>query len=176
MRQRQEVREEFLDALHRALKRPVDDPKLPLNLDFIYGSVEGEEATRFLPLDGQQRLTTLFLLHWYLAWQDGCWKEFSELLCPNENSRFSYYVRPSSIEFYNALVKFQPDGSPDSLESLSKLLTNQPWYFRYWRFDPTIQSSLIMLDAIHQRSVIPAISISGSLILKDPGYLPTAGS
>ena len=146
-----EVREEFLYALYGALKLPADDPKLPLNLDFIYGSLEGEEATRFLPLDGQQRLTTLFLLHWYLAWQDGCWKKFSELLCPNGNSRFSYAVRPSSTEFYDALVKFQPEGSPDSLESLSRLLTNQPWYFRYWRLDPTIQSSLRMLDAIHQR-------------------------
>lgn len=146
-----EVREEFLDALHGALKLPADDPTLPLNLDFIYGSVEHKGATCFLPLDGQQRLTTLFLLHWYLAWQDGCWEEFLELLCPNDNSRFSYAVRPSSTEFYNELVKFRPKGSPDSFESMSRLVTNQSWYFRYWRLDPTIQSSLRMLDAIHQR-------------------------
>ena len=146
-----EVRKEFLDALHGALNLPADDPALPLNLDFIYGSLENEGATRFLPLDGQQRLTTLFLLHWYLAWQDGCREGFLELFCPNDKSRFSYAVRPSSTEFYNALVKFQPEGSPDSFESLSRLVTNQSWYFRYWRLDPTIQSSLKMLDAIHQR-------------------------
>ena len=57
------VRELFLMALDEALRKPVDDPTLPLNLDFIYGSVEGQKETRFLPLDGQQRLTTLFLLH-----------------------------------------------------------------------------------------------------------------
>src|SRR5437773_11386083 len=62
-----EVRTEFLGALEGALRRPADDPSLPLNLDFIYGSVEGQQETRFYPLDGQQRLTTLFLLHWYLA-------------------------------------------------------------------------------------------------------------
>ena len=146
-----EVRKEFLDALHGALSLSADDAALPLNLDFIYGSVEGDGVTRFLPLDGQQRLTTLFLLHWYLAWRDGCWKEFLELLCPDGNSRFSYAVRPSSTEFYDALVKFQPEGSPDSLESLNHLVKNQSWYFRYWRLDPTIQSSLRMLDAIHQR-------------------------
>ncbi|XUP88632.1 hypothetical protein B6672_009185 [Campylobacter jejuni] len=31
-------------------------------LDFIYGSVKNDV---FLPLDGQQRLTTIFLLYWY---------------------------------------------------------------------------------------------------------------
>lgn len=31
-----------------------------INLDFIYGNVDNGV---FLPLDGQQRLTTLFLLH-----------------------------------------------------------------------------------------------------------------
>jgi hypothetical protein len=71
-----EVREEFLNALEAALKKPADDPMLPLNLDFIYGSVEGDDETRFLPLDGQQRLTTLFLLHWYLAWRDEQWDVF----------------------------------------------------------------------------------------------------
>lgn len=146
-----EVREEFLEALHSALSLPTDNPALPLNLDFIYGCVEDEDEKRFLPLDGQQRLTTLFLLHWYLAWRDGCWDEFSELFCPHGNSRFSYKVRQSSTEFYDALVKFQPDESPESVESLSFLVTNQPWYFRYWRLDTTIQSSLRMLDAIHRR-------------------------
>ena len=146
-----EVRDEFLDALHRALILDADDDALPLNLDFIYGSVEDEGKTRFLPLDGQQRLTTLFLLHWYIAWADSCWESFRELLLADGHSRFSYGVRPSSTEFFNALVKFQPDESPDSLESVSRLVTNQPWYFRYWRLDSTIQSSLRMLDAIHQR-------------------------
>ena len=146
-----EVRKEFLDALYGALSLPTDDPALPLNLDFIYGSVEGDGVTRFLPLDGQQRLTTLFLLHWYLAWRDGCWEEFMESICPTGNSRFRYAVRPSSTEFFDCLVKFRPEGSPDSLHSLSRLVKNQSWYFRYWRHDPTVQSSLKMLDAIHQR-------------------------
>ncbi len=59
----EEVRQDFLRAIKVALDKPADDPSLPFNLDFIYGSVEGPENTRFLPLDGQQRLTTLFLLH-----------------------------------------------------------------------------------------------------------------
>ena len=52
------VRKEFLDYLYDAIT------KTPKTLDFIYGTIKDGELT---PLDGQQRLTTLFLLHWYAA-------------------------------------------------------------------------------------------------------------
>lgn len=147
-----QVRDEFLSALESALLLPPGDPSLPMNLDFVYGSVEENEGqTRFNPLDGQQRLTTLFLLHWYLAWKDGRFAEFVDLFRDGDRSRFSYSVRPSSNEFFNELVSFEPDCSPSDVTSLSKFLVNQPWYFRSWRLDPTIQSVLTMLDAIHSR-------------------------
>ena len=146
-----EVLDAFLDALQKALELPPNDSSLPLNLDFIYGSIEGQKTTRFQPLDGQQRLTTLFLLHWYLAWLDDCTIEFLDILMSNGESRFSYAVRQSATEFYDRLVQFKPEGSPDSDEVVSSLITNQPWYYSYWRLDPTIQSSLQVLDAIHER-------------------------
>lgn len=146
-----EVRDDFLQAIEVALNKPADDPSLPFNLDFIYGSVEGGEETRFLPLDGQQRLTTLFLLHWYLAWKDGEWDTFTKLFRVNSKSRFSYSVRPSSNEFFDAFVSFEAEGTPEDVIQLSELITDQPWYFRSWRLDPTIQSALLMLDAIHDR-------------------------
>lgn len=66
-----QVREEFLAAIKEKLRLPAGDPSLPMNLDFIYGSVvRSDDQSLFVPLDGQQRLTTLFLLHWYLAWHD----------------------------------------------------------------------------------------------------------
>ncbi|MBU4389626.1 MAG: DUF262 domain-containing protein [Proteobacteria bacterium] len=146
-----EVREDFLNALEDALKKPADDPTLPLNLDFIYGSVEGDDETRFLPLDGQQRLTTLFLLHWYLAWKGQQWDEFGRMFRANGHARFSYSVRPSSNEFFDELVVFEPAKRPEQIQQLSNLITDQSWYFRSWRLDPTIQSSLVVLDAIHGR-------------------------
>lgn len=146
-----EVLEAFLDVLQRALSHTPDAPTLPLNLDFIYGSVEESETNRFLPLDGQQRLTTLFLLHWYLAWQDDSFQEFHKVMVQNGKSCFSYAVRQSAVEFYDKLVQFQPDGSPDSFKRISSLITDQSWYYSYWRLDPTIQSSLNVLDAIHER-------------------------
>lgn len=147
-----EVRDEFLGALEDALKKTADDPSLPLNLDFVYGSVEGKDETRrFLPLDGQQRLTTLFLLHWYLAWNDQQWNDFVQMFRADDHARFSYSVRPSSNEFFDELVAYQPITRPAEVERLSELLSDQPWYFRSWRLDPTIQSALSMLDTIHGR-------------------------
>ena len=146
-----EVLEAFLDVLQRALNRASEDPPLPLNLDFIYGSVDEGETNRFQPLDGQQRLTTLFLLHWYLAWRDNNFQEFHKVMVRNGKSRFSYAVRQSAVEFYDKLVQFQPQSTPDSFKTIRSLITDQPWYYSYWRLDPTIQSSLNVLDAIHER-------------------------
>lgn len=53
------VRERFLEALYRAITEK------PITLDFVYGDIDNEG--NMTPLDGQQRLTTLFLLHWYAA-------------------------------------------------------------------------------------------------------------
>lgn len=144
-----EVRDHFLKALHGALVLPLGDSALPLNLDFVYGSMEGKDGGSFLPLDGQQRLTTIFLLHWYLAWREGQLSEFQSMMWDGRHSRFTYGVRPSSTEFFDELVRYAPHATPDEVPSIRKLVENQPWFFLHWRLDPTIQSSLVMLDAIH---------------------------
>lgn len=146
-----ELRTEFLKALHTALSKPEGDSSLPLDLDFVYGSVESTDRQAFCPLDGQQRLTTLFLLHWYLAWKDGRSDDFADFIKTDKNSRFSYTVRPSSHEFFDALVCWYPETTPGNVQSLSDSITDQPWFFRSWKLDPTIQSALTMLDALHAR-------------------------
>ena len=54
-----DIRNKFLDEILNRLKSDES-----LFLDFIYGSIEDD---KFIPIDGQQRLTTLFLLHLYFA-------------------------------------------------------------------------------------------------------------
>lgn len=59
------IRERFLSSIYGAIDK---ESSTPIELDFVYGElarVNGDIL--FMPLDGQQRLTTLFLLHWYLA-------------------------------------------------------------------------------------------------------------
>ena len=138
-----DVRDDFLKALHERFGRcRQGDPRLPLNLDFVYGSMEGGKSGSFLPLDGQQRLTTLFLLHWYLAWRDGQHPEFESMLWDGKHSRFTYGVRPSSTEFFDEFVRYVPHVTPDEVSSVRKLVEDQSWFFLHWRLDPTIQSVL----------------------------------
>lgn len=146
-----EIRTIFLEVLRKALESEVDANFTPLNLDFVYGSVETLPDKHFSPLDGQQRLTTLFLLHWYLAWRDGCWENFTLRFREGEHSRFAYRVRTSSNEFFDQLVQHRPPMPAAALLDLKDWITDQPWYFRYWRLDPTIEAVLEMLQEMHTR-------------------------
>jgi hypothetical protein len=152
----EDVRSGLLEAMFDALERNADDNALPLDLDFVYGSItktkeDGAEVTAFAPLDGQQRLTTLFLLHWFSAWKDGVGDKFRQVYRHGGKSRFAYLVRPSSTEFFDTLSDFFPSPSLGDGGKLSSFLQEQPWFFLYWKQDPTIQSALVMLDAIQGR-------------------------
>lgn len=133
------IRKRFLKELHKAL---VDDSK-PVELDFIYGYCKEEDSNKvFIPLDGQQRLTTLFLLHWYFAVKENQLSTAVQYL-----EKFSYQTRHSSRVFCANLVQF----SPDLTECLSETITNQPWFFTAWKNDPTIRSMLVVLDDIQSQ-------------------------
>lgn len=130
------IRERFLDALFQALVS-----KSHITLDFVYGDVSNDGV--LTPLDGQQRLTTLFLLHWYIAKKENI--DVSECKFLNY---FSYATRSSSRDFCQELVKYLPDFND---EKLSIAIKDQAWYPYEWKNDPTIQSMLVMIDAIHKK-------------------------
>ena len=96
------IRDKFLSTLYTMIKN--DDKSI--DLDFVYGKVKKiEDKSVFIPLDGQQRLTTLFLLHWYLAPRDNENKikeEYRNLL-----EKFTYETRITSRDFCNELVSEQ---------------------------------------------------------------------
>ncbi|MDP3443817.1 MAG: DUF262 domain-containing protein, partial [Ignavibacteria bacterium] len=157
-----DIRDSFLAALKEYLK----EEKPNRDLDFIYGSLlngDGNDSLRFVPLDGQQRLTTLFLLHWYLAVKEDKLEPFRKHFTissedGNSKSKFTYETRTSAREFCNALVSasvsfrnFSPSEGKKTETPLADALTNQQWYFQSWSNDPTIQGMLVMLDAIHLR-------------------------
>ena len=137
------IRDEFLKRLHGALT----GQRGPIDLDFVYGAVV---KNAFQPLDGQQRLTTLFLLHWYLAWVDGRSEDFRDRFVAEHRSRFRYEVRPSSGDFIDGLAQHAPRISVADSPKPRQLITDEPWFFRNWRFDPTIDAALNMLDCMHE--------------------------
>lgn len=167
-----EIRDLFICDLVETLSADTPEAKQKtLHLDFIYGSTyeeapasglhphwkEGElhfdipnsdvnEPTKvFLPLDGQQRLTSLWLLHW--------------MLCPETEadaakkllSHFSYATRSSSRRFCAALVAHIGDGELKQQLKTNKAksaLMEAPWFLPAWQKDPTVNSMIEMLVAI----------------------------
>ena len=127
------IRERFLKVLYEAL---VLDKKV--SLDFVYGSIDDG---RMIPLDGQQRLTTLFLLHYYIARHECIDEKELEFL-----HRFSYETRVSSREFCSKLLDYTPSFDPDTL---SEGIKDEAWFLMEWQNDPTVAAMLVMLDAIH---------------------------
>lgn len=143
------VRSRFLESIYGYLSQ--DGSSNVMKLDFIYGEKEdiwsktiaGKlERINITPLDGQQRLTTLYLLHWYAAKKAQIpIGEYSFL------NNFSYNIRPSSRDFCNHLLTFEPDLS----RSISEQLTDMHWFMGNWNDDPTVNSMLVMLDAIREK-------------------------
>lgn len=123
---------------------------IPIELDFIYGSIRIEQiqldssnAQRrtFIPIDGQQRLTTLFLLHWYLTVKDGRLGDFKPHL-----EKFCYETRPSSHDFCKRLVNEQY--SKSCLNHIDEFIREQSWFDNEWLMDGTIAGMLQMLHDI----------------------------
>lgn len=129
------LRERFLRQLFDALKDK--DNAKPLVLDFVYGSVEGDT---FYPLDGQQRLTTLWLLHWYLALCAGTLPKDKKVL-----EKFSYETRISSRTFCQKLCGIT-SYQPQKHGNIATFIRNQTWFYSAYEQDPTIQSMLRMLN------------------------------
>jgi hypothetical protein len=133
----EKIRNGFLASIIGTLEKENSS----LELDFVYGNVERNVLQ---PLDGQQRLTTLFLLHWYLILETDSLSENKSTLL-----KFTYETRISSREFCNELVK-----NGDYLgvgERLSEKISDSKWFFLSWKKDPTIKAMLIMLDAIEEK-------------------------
>ena len=121
----------------------------------------------FIPLDGQQRLTTLFLLHWYLiVFSDN--RDLESHL--KTLSHFSYKTRKSSLEFCNAISQLDYIKGLKGIKGLlSEFIQNQKWFRKIWMRDSTVKGMLVMLDEIHGQLInIPnKVNILNQLLLKE---------
>ena len=136
------IRTSFLDALVGAI---TSEQQVPL--DFVYGDVstlveEGTKAVTLRPLDGQQRLTTLFLLHWYVAFRT------MSLDAKAHWTHFTYATRPSARLFCERIVANPP---PPDIDGPANWIQDQPWYLHVWRHDPTVEGMLVMMGALDKR-------------------------
>ena len=105
-----------------------------MTLDFVYGSIENGAL---YPLDGQQRLTTLWLLHWYIALN-------SNNLSANKKifNRFTYETRITSREFCNHLCTIDSNDFKNQGLGIVEYIRNQTWFYHRYAQDPTVQGML----------------------------------
>lgn len=138
---KESLRKNFLNDLKEAL-----DNSREMKLDFVYGSTENG---KLYPLDGQQRLTTLWLLHWYIALKADKLKEASDHL-----KKFSYETRISSRNFCEELCNPENFKNYNCSNDIVEFITNQTWFYSAWKQDPTIQSVLRMLGGSKEQKDI----------------------
>lgn len=140
------IRKDFIATLTAAVTPDPTGAVTPTGLDFVYGDV-CQGVLR--PLDGQQRLTALFLLHWYLAVRSGG-TDASWLT-------FTYETRISARQFCEEMRKAASlhtptEGRPDfSRQTPSEWIKDQSWFMPGWASEPTIASMLVVLDDMHAR-------------------------
>ena len=133
--------ENFVSVLFNALREEKE-----LRMDIIYGSIETRdgdhpEEKTFIPLDGQQRLTTLWLLHWYLSQWEERSEEIASLL-----QRFTYATRSTARDFCQRLCSLRL--TQDELANPLEYFSEKMWFTSKYSYDPTIQAMLNMLNAI----------------------------
>ena len=132
------LREQFISQLLEALAKGES-----MELNFVYGSKTCSNGhTVFELLDGQQRLTTLFLLYWYFTMAEGG----KHAVVPEFLKHFSYETRATSSDFIQKLTNSVIDVST-CLPSES--ICSKQWYTISFDKDSTVEGMLTMLDCIH---------------------------
>lgn len=131
-----EIRKSFVKAIYESLRSDKD-----LNLDFVYGSYEDIDGNiSFIPLDGQQRLTTLSLLYWLVMNRENITENCDFI------ERFTYKTRYTTRAFCDFLTqKFKPQFKL----SLSYEIKEDPQFILLWENDPTVKGMLVMLDELN---------------------------
>ncbi len=127
-----------------------------IDLNFVYGAVHKQdepEKYTFEVIDGQQRLTTLFLLYWYIGNREleRDSEDYTKLI--TNLSKFVYETRATATDFCQYLAKFKAYGLGAEGEKVtlpSTAIKDAKWYFRSFDKDSTIEGMLRMLDSMHE--------------------------
>lgn len=138
---KEDLRKRFLNEIRNSLEN-----NLELLLDFVYGT---KKENVIYPLDGQQRLTTLWVVMWYAIFMKSTEAGLEDRKKILRN--FTYETRTSSRDFIDWLCGefLKPNSSEEykhSKISLSDFIQKQIGFYSGWKQDPTVQSVLRMLS------------------------------
>lgn len=147
-----QIRDKFVNDIFDSIVNYADDGKI-LDVNFIYGNIEDDNGRRrFVPIDGQQRLTTLFLLHWYFAVFSGKIDTDSEV--KKRLLQFQYETRNVTGKFCRNLTEYVRIDFKSLSEDkkVSDAIRNYYWFFSDFENDSSVRAMLVMIDAIHEKA------------------------
>ncbi len=130
------IRKVFVEDLIKAIK----GEKI-CHLGLVFGSYD-EYNKVFIAVDGQQRLTTVFLLHWYMAWRENKLSNYKNIL-----EKFSWSTRNYSSQFTDLLFRILPSDNANVINTIKSHCD----YFLIWENDPTVKGMLTMLEEIESQ-------------------------
>lgn len=135
------VRKQFIKEIFTAIEKKQNE----FNLHFIYGPINTNGEDSFVPVDGQQRLTTLWLIARYAVEkaEPSNRKDLLRLL-----SRFTYEDRINAKRFCQALTC--EDSRWNITQDPNPNILCQDWFVDYWKEDETVASMIRMLSTIHE--------------------------
>lgn len=118
------------------------DESNPSDLNYIYGYTEHGS---FIPVDGQQRLTTLWLLYLYVAAKAGMMSDFTVNL--------TFLSREYAGDFCERLKCKMPEVLQKATEndSLNLIIQDEYWFLSSWLNNATVKNMLLTLKYIHRK-------------------------
>ncbi len=128
------IRKVFVEELYKAIKG-----ERLCHLGLVFGSYDIDNST-FIAVDGQQRLTTVFLLYWYVAWRENKLSDYQKL-----STNFSWDTRSYSSQFVELLFKI------NRIDNVIDAIKTNCNYFSIWENDPTVNGMLTMLEEIEKQ-------------------------
>lgn len=159
-----QIRDKFVDDIFGSLVNYQETGNI-LDVNFIYGNIEEDDGKkRFIPIDGQQRLTTLFLLHWYFAVYSGEIDANPEV--KKRLLQFQYETRNVTGKFCRNLTEYVRIDFKTIADDkkVSDAIRNYYWFFSDFENDSSVRGMLVMIDAIHEKAkeyVKEVVSLDG---------------
>ena len=156
-----DVLEKFLQELERKAS-PCEEchhvhSNKTINVGFLYSykpsyvKYESERVLDELLIDGQQRITTLFLLLLYRATIENRIDDFMTICRADEDDfqmGFNYKVRSLTQQFLVQLIKHAKDEGNSAFGFITDVDNSPYWFLDDYKNDPTVMSMISALQSI----------------------------
>jgi len=128
--------EKLSPELREKIERLTEEQKVFSNVGFIYAYEDSDYKSRYFLIDGQQRITTIFLLLLAVSVKNTKHDYFRINYFKDNFPIVDYKVREASHNFLISFISFILNGGA------SKDVVNQHWYYTNYDNDKTINSIL----------------------------------